>query len=208
MWIVAWSTRVQLSDRRARRAACGGHDDDGEADRGVGRRASDRQRATVDRRRVISSRPPDTGADRRVATCGYRVAVDSEAHGRQRSIAWPLRPGRQRGAGHLRPDVSLDGTGATVGDASDDGGRARRSRRRCDLSRAGGRGRTSAGERGPVRRTAVRSIGPERIFYPKRHLADTALALALAGVDAGRLQTDPTLAGRYLESYVLARLRP
>ena len=44
--------------------------------------------------------------------------------------------------------------------------------------------------------------------YPKRYLADTALALALAGVDAGRLQTDPTLAGRYLESYVLAQLRP
>lgn len=44
--------------------------------------------------------------------------------------------------------------------------------------------------------------------YPKRYLADTALALALAGVDVGRLQTDPTLAGRYLESYVLAQLRP
>ena len=44
--------------------------------------------------------------------------------------------------------------------------------------------------------------------YPKRFLADTALSLALAGIDAGDLAGDPTLAGRYLESYVLQQLRP
>jgi predicted AAA+ superfamily ATPase len=44
--------------------------------------------------------------------------------------------------------------------------------------------------------------------YSKRYLADTALALALAGVDVGRLRSDPSLAGRYLESYVLSQLRP
>ena len=44
--------------------------------------------------------------------------------------------------------------------------------------------------------------------YPKRYLADTALSLALAGVDAGSLGGDPALAGRYLESYVMQQLRP
>lgn len=44
--------------------------------------------------------------------------------------------------------------------------------------------------------------------YPKRYLADVALSLALAGIDAGRLTGDPTLAGRYLESYVMQQVRP
>ena len=51
--------------------------------------------------------------------------------------------------------------------------------------------------------------------YPKRCLADIALSLALAGVDAGCLGGDPVLAGRYLdgcslphcESFGLARGR-
>lgn len=44
--------------------------------------------------------------------------------------------------------------------------------------------------------------------YPKRFLADTALALALAGVDVDDLRADPTLAGPYLESFVAQQLRP
>ena len=44
--------------------------------------------------------------------------------------------------------------------------------------------------------------------YPKRFLADTALALALAGLDAARLVDDPTLAGPYVESSVMQQLRP
>lgn len=43
---------------------------------------------------------------------------------------------------------------------------------------------------------------------PKRQLLDTAFALALAGLDADALTWDPTLAGRYLESFVVAQLRP
>lgn len=44
--------------------------------------------------------------------------------------------------------------------------------------------------------------------YPKRYFADTALALALAGVDRAALEVDPGLAGRYVESFVLQQLRP
>lgn len=44
--------------------------------------------------------------------------------------------------------------------------------------------------------------------YPKRQLADTALALALARLGADELVVHPTLAGRYLESFVAAQLRP
>mgnify|MGYP003375139288 FL=1 len=44
--------------------------------------------------------------------------------------------------------------------------------------------------------------------YPKRQLVDTALALALAGIDANELASNPTLAGRYVESFVVAQLRP
>ena len=44
--------------------------------------------------------------------------------------------------------------------------------------------------------------------YPKRQLVDTALALALAGIDVPELMADPTLAGRYVESFVVAQLRP
>lgn len=44
--------------------------------------------------------------------------------------------------------------------------------------------------------------------YPKRYLADAALSLALAGLDAVRLDEDPSLAGRYLESFVMQQLRP
>lgn len=44
--------------------------------------------------------------------------------------------------------------------------------------------------------------------YPKRFLADSALALALSGLRAEDLAVEPTLAGRYLESYVMQQLRP
>ena len=44
--------------------------------------------------------------------------------------------------------------------------------------------------------------------YPKRYLADTALALALAGITPTDLKAEPSLAGRYLESYVMQQLRP
>lgn len=44
--------------------------------------------------------------------------------------------------------------------------------------------------------------------YPKRFLADTAMALTLAGLDVTQLASDPRLAGRYLESYVVQQLRP
>ena len=44
--------------------------------------------------------------------------------------------------------------------------------------------------------------------YPKRQLVDTALALALAGINANELASNPTLAGRYVESFVVAQLRP
>lgn len=44
--------------------------------------------------------------------------------------------------------------------------------------------------------------------YPKRFLADSALALTLAGLSPTDLAADHTLAGRYLESYVMQQLRP
>ena len=44
--------------------------------------------------------------------------------------------------------------------------------------------------------------------YPTRFLADTAMALTLADLNAGRLASDPRLAGRYLESLVKQQLRP
>ena len=44
--------------------------------------------------------------------------------------------------------------------------------------------------------------------YPKRFLADTALALTLAGIGAERLESDPRLVGPYLASAVLQQLRP
>lgn len=44
--------------------------------------------------------------------------------------------------------------------------------------------------------------------YPKRFLADVALAVALADIDEGQLRSDPRLAGRYLESFVMQQLRP
>lgn len=44
--------------------------------------------------------------------------------------------------------------------------------------------------------------------YPKRFLADTALALALARLDMDALRADPSLAGAYMESFVLQQLRP
>jgi predicted AAA+ superfamily ATPase len=43
---------------------------------------------------------------------------------------------------------------------------------------------------------------------PKRYLGDCALALALAGIDADQLRLDPALAGRYLDSFAAAQLRP
>ncbi len=44
--------------------------------------------------------------------------------------------------------------------------------------------------------------------YPKRYLADTALSLSLAGLDVPDLVRDPTLAGRYVESFAMQQLRP
>jgi predicted AAA+ superfamily ATPase len=44
--------------------------------------------------------------------------------------------------------------------------------------------------------------------YPKRFLADTAMALALADRDIDDLRADPTGAGRFLESFVMQQLRP
>jgi uncharacterized protein len=44
--------------------------------------------------------------------------------------------------------------------------------------------------------------------YPKRYLSDVALAMALAKVDAQQLRSDPQLAGRYIESFVMQQLRP
>lgn len=44
--------------------------------------------------------------------------------------------------------------------------------------------------------------------YPKRFVADTALALALAELTAADLTSDPALAGPYFESYVMQQLRP
>lgn len=44
--------------------------------------------------------------------------------------------------------------------------------------------------------------------YPKRQLVDAALALAVARVTPEELRRDPTLEGRYLESFVVAQLRP
>ncbi len=44
--------------------------------------------------------------------------------------------------------------------------------------------------------------------YPKRFLADTALGLTLAGITREQLRSDPSLAGRHLESFLLQQLRP
>lgn len=44
--------------------------------------------------------------------------------------------------------------------------------------------------------------------YPKRFIADTAMALALCDLSATDLRLDPPLAGRYLESWVMQQLRP
>lgn len=44
--------------------------------------------------------------------------------------------------------------------------------------------------------------------YPKQHHIDTALALALANIDVPTLENDHTLAGRFVESFVVEQLRP
>lgn len=44
--------------------------------------------------------------------------------------------------------------------------------------------------------------------YPKRYLCDTALALTLAELDGAALQSDLSLAGRFVESFVMQQLRP
>lgn len=42
----------------------------------------------------------------------------------------------------------------------------------------------------------------------KQFFADTALALAIAGISGDDLEASPDLAGRYVESYVTCQLRP
>ena len=42
----------------------------------------------------------------------------------------------------------------------------------------------------------------------KRYFADTALALALAGIDVDQLRLDPALAGHYFDSFIACQLRP
>jgi uncharacterized protein len=44
--------------------------------------------------------------------------------------------------------------------------------------------------------------------YPKRFFADVTLALTLAALTSDDLRRQPTVAGHYLESYVLQQLRP
>jgi predicted AAA+ superfamily ATPase len=44
--------------------------------------------------------------------------------------------------------------------------------------------------------------------FPKRHLVDSALSLAIAGVGLDALMLDPTLSGAYFESFVACQLRP
>ncbi len=44
--------------------------------------------------------------------------------------------------------------------------------------------------------------------YPKRYFVDAGLSLAVAGIGRDQLRSDPTLAGRYFESFVAAQLRP
>lgn len=44
--------------------------------------------------------------------------------------------------------------------------------------------------------------------YPKRFLADTAMALALSDLTASDLRGDPATAGHYLESFVMQQVRP
>lgn len=44
--------------------------------------------------------------------------------------------------------------------------------------------------------------------YPKRFLADCALAVQLADLDETALKGDPKLAGQYFESYTMQQLRP
>lgn len=44
--------------------------------------------------------------------------------------------------------------------------------------------------------------------YPKRYLADTALALVLADIRLDDLRFSPNLAGQFLESFVMQQLRP
>lgn len=44
--------------------------------------------------------------------------------------------------------------------------------------------------------------------YPKRFVCDTALAVVLAGLDDAHLTADPSIAGRFFESFVVQQLRP
>ncbi len=44
--------------------------------------------------------------------------------------------------------------------------------------------------------------------FPKRYFADSALALAVAGIGVEELQDDPALAGKYFDSFIAGQLRP
>lgn len=81
----------------------------------------------------------------------------------------------------------------------------------ADINRA-----TLAAYRQMLERTHIRADLPawesnrlKRITtYPKCQYVDAALALALARIGPAELGRDPALAGRYLESFVAAQLRP
>ncbi len=83
--------------------------------------------------------------------------------------------------------------------------------RAADINRV-----TLASYRQMLERTHIRADLPawesnrlKRITtYPKVQYVDAALALALAGIGPVELGRDPALAGRYLESFVAAQLRP
>jgi hypothetical protein len=51
------------------------------------------------------------------------------------------------------------------------------------------------------------NLGKRIIKAPKLHLCDTAILGQLLGVDRGRLQKDPHLAGQFLESFVFSELQ-
>lgn len=58
-----------------------------------------------------------------------------------------------------------------------------------------------------IRQKRYQALDKRITEYPKRHLADASLSIAVAGVELGELERDPALAERYFESFVTAQLR-